>query len=60
MGNLFSLYCRDCGFSQELRLGVGMLFFGSENLIQMLPQGKREQAPGPANAAKRQPGPLPI
>lgn len=43
MGDLFSLYCRDCGFSQELRLGVGMLFFSSENKIQMLPRGKREK-----------------
>jgi len=44
MGDLFSLYCRDCGFSQELRLGVGMLFFGSDNKIQMLPRGKRKKA----------------
>jgi len=43
MGYLFSLYCQDCGFSQELRLGVGMLFLGSENLVPMLPKGKREK-----------------
>ena len=43
MGDLFSLYCRDCSFSQELRLGVGMLFLGSENLVQMLPKGKQER-----------------
>ena len=43
MGDLFSLYCQDCGYGVELRLGVGMIFVGRENLPEMVSKPRREK-----------------
>ena len=41
MGDLFSLGCRDCGYTVELRLGVGMLFGSRENLPKWVSKPRR-------------------
>lgn len=43
MGDLFSLYCQDCGYGVELRTGVGMLFGSMENVLFLVSKSRREK-----------------
>jgi len=43
MGDLFSLYCQDCGYDVELLTGVGMMYSSLENVLFLVSDARREE-----------------
>ena len=43
MGDLFSLYCQDCGYEVELHSGVGMMYSSLENVLFLVSKARREK-----------------
>ena len=42
MGDLFSLYCQDCGYEVELLSGVGMMYSSLERVLFLVSKARRE------------------
>ncbi len=46
MGTSYSIGCMDCGYTLELRKGVGMMFYDHERILQLLPKKGAAESPG--------------
>jgi DNA-directed RNA polymerase subunit RPC12/RpoP len=43
MGDLFSLFCQDCGYEVELLSGIGMMYSSLENVLFLVSKARREK-----------------